>query len=267
MDPTHIRCKDLTPKIPDAFERLRKAQPSTNPNSAVAAWINDLQSELPRLQSLGRHPLRQIQQNSNPPKPTGHCAKQSQRDSRNRSVQRRMADNHTRPRAKQGRGRPRGSGGRGGRGRIIDDFKGVVQATDRPKELPDEDIISGDGDPLVDISPNLVLRPTESLSSSSRRSPTRSPTRSKAASAVVKRSQLAFMTPAIRFVSHETATERGGLPPVVESLWTNHIFQTLNRSDFIPPGLKVSVPQLNPRYPCLDIIHWDVTDRASRRSV
>jgi len=65
--------------------------------------------------------------------------------------------------------------------------------------------------------------------------------------AVVKRGQLALMTPAIRFVSHETAADRGGLPSAVQDLWTDHIFPTLYRSDFIPLGLKVSVPSFDRR--------------------
>lgn len=159
-----------------------------------------------------------------------------------------MADSNTQSPAKRGRGRPRGSGGRGGCGGRIYDSRDAAQTISRdgPKDSPDEGIKSGEGDPFVDVLDALILRPTESLASSSRWSPTRSPTRSKAASAVVKRAQLALMTPAIRFVNHEMATERGGLPSVVEGLWTNHIFQTLNRSDFIPSGLKVSVPSLGP---------------------
>lgn len=269
MDPTHVRCKDVKPNIPDAFERLRREQSSTKPNSSVRVWLNGLLPELPHLQPAGRQPLRLIEQpNSRRSNPIRSCNQRSQRNSRACGIQK-MTDNNTQSPAKRGRGRPRGTRGRGGRGRTTDDPRGVGQGfgTDGAEGAPEDVIISGEGDPFIGIPPSLVLRPTEPSSSSSRRSPTRSPTRSKTASAVVKKGQLAFMTPAIRFVSHERATERGGLPPVVEGLWRNHVFQTLNRSNCIPLGLKVSVHSLKPRHLFLAAIHCDVTDSVCHRSV
>lgn len=226
MDPTHVHRNNLTPKIPDAFERLRQgSQRPTNPDSAVVRW---LKSTSPRLKRPSRCHLRPIQSNSNSLRLTASCAKLSQRGSRSRDTQQRMSDSHTQ--AKRGRGRPRGSGGRGGRGRIDNDSRDMSRIKDRATEVEDHQ---------MDAMPSsLVLCPTESLSSSSRRSPTRSPTRSKTA-AIVKRGQLAFMTPAIRFVSHEIATERGGLPSMVNNLWTEHIHQALNQLAVIPSGLEV----------------------------
>jgi hypothetical protein len=209
--------------------------------------MEDLQNELPRSQTLGSRPLREIQQTkSDRSNPIGFHYQRSQQKHRARGV-RGMADNNT---EKRGRGRPRGGGARGGRGRAGDP-RSVVgpSSTDKPKAVPGEDI-SGEGEPFVNLPPTLVLRPPESLSSPSRTFSTRSPTRSKVAPAVVKRSQLAFMTPAIRFVNHDIATDRGGLPLLVESLWANHMFPTLNRSDYIPPGLRASLPSLDRRYIC-----------------
>jgi hypothetical protein len=231
MDPTHIRCKDLKPKIPDAFERLR-AQSSTKSHSVVAAWL----PELPLPKSSRRHPLREIQQSSlNNTHPIAACTKRSPRHSGAYRVQRIMADKNTQVQTKRGRGRPRGSRGLCGRGRNIGQPRDTF-GTDRM--TPDEDTVTGESDPFVDVPSALVLRPVESQSSSSRRSPTRK------AAAIVKKGQLAFIEPAIRFVSHEKATERGGLPPVVKDLWERHLHPTLDLSQFLPLGLEVSVPSL-----------------------
>jgi hypothetical protein len=56
---------------------------------------------------------------------------------------------------------------------------------------------------------------------------------------VVKKQQWALMTPAIRFVNHVEAAQRGGLPLMVSRLWKDHIYPTLTQSDYVPPGLKV----------------------------
>ena len=248
MDPYHVRCKDLRPNHPHAFAKLRELNPFTTPHSAVTIWMDNL-PHVPHVHSPGRSPLQQIQPRSS--KHSSSIRSCAERSQRHRLGLRTMADNSTEYPAKRGRGRPRGSGVRGGRSRAIDGLRDVVGSagTGKPKIPPDEGSLA-QGDQSSNIPPALVLRPVESGSSASRTASTRSPTRSKAASAVVKKSQLALLTPAIRFVSHETATERGGLPPIVAGLWAKHLFHTLNRSDFIPPGLRVSLYQVDRRGLC-----------------
>ena len=167
-----------------------------------------------------------------------------------------MADKNTQFQTKRGRGRPRGSRGLGGQGRNIGQPKDAF-STDGM--TADEDTATGGSDPFVDVPSTLVLRPVESQSSSSERSPTRSK-----AAAVVKKGQLAFVEPAIRFVSHEKATERGGLPPVVKDLWERHLHPTLDLSQFLPLGLEVSVLSLRfmparrllPQYMIMSILRY-----------
>lgn len=241
-----IRCKDLVQKFPDAFERLRKEQSSSaDPSVAVGAWINDL-PDLAHLHPSPREPLRSIQ----PPNSKGSNLFRSY-DLRSRrksgardGSQRRMEAGNPSASAKRGRarGRPRGSRGRGAPGSIFNHRSGdklLTLDTAGTRDVPSNDPISGTGHQFVGVPPALVLRPTDPSSSSSRRSPTRSPTRSKGPSTIEKRNQLAFMTPAIRFLSHKEATRRGGLPPVVKTLWADYMFPSLNRSDCIPEGLKV----------------------------
>ena len=171
-------------------------------------------------------------------------------------VQHIMADKNTQFQTKRGRGRPRGSRGLGGRGRNIGQPKDAF-STDGM--TADEDTATGGSDPFVDVLSTLVLRPVESQSSSSERSPTRSK-----AAAVVKKGQLAFIETAIRFVSHEKATERGGLPPVVKDLWERHLHPTLDLSQFLPLGLEVSVLSLRfmparrllPQYMIMSILRY-----------
>jgi hypothetical protein len=158
MDPRHIRCKDLKRNIPDAFERLRNSETSINPNRAAAVWMDCLQPELPHFQSSGSRPLREIQQTK-----LDRSNQGSQRKPRACGVRGIMADNNPESTAKRGRGRPRGSGTRGRRVRTGDP-RGVVgtPGADKPKAVTGEDIC-GEGDPISDVPPALVLRPTGSL--------------------------------------------------------------------------------------------------------
>ena len=230
MDPSHVRCKDLGPKDSHVFEKLRRLESCVKPESVVATWLANRSSALPRLKR--RLPLQEIEpSNAKYSSATSLYVQRPHPESESSRIPKKMRRDEDRSAPQRVRGRPRGRG-RGGRGRgqnpLNDSFQ-LGSDTEATETLE-----------ASNEQPAFVLRPVASLPSSSGKSPTRSPSRSKTGSTVVKRSHLAFMTPAIRFVSHETATERGGLPPTVQNLWSGHMFQELSRRNFVPQGLQVS---------------------------
>ena len=231
MEPSHVRCKDLGPKDPNAFEKLRRTDSLAKRESVVAAWLADRPSALPRPKR--RLPLQEIElSNARYPSITSLYTQRSHSEPQTSRVPKKMRRDEDRSTAQRVRGRPRGRG-RGGRGRgnPLNDSSQLGQDSDTEAN----ETLEASGERSA-----FVLRPVGSLPSSSGKSPTRSPSRSKTGSTVVKKSHLAFMTPAIRFVSHETATERGGLPSKVQNLWSGYMFQALSRRDFVPQGLRVS---------------------------
>jgi hypothetical protein len=165
--------------------------------------------------------------------PPGRGARDTDQQARTRGTGNGNGPSRTRVggRGRPGYQQPRGAG-RGGVPRQL--------GTDGTEEGLFDEMDYTDSDPNADRSAQLVLRPMSILSSSSlRRSPTRSPTRSKTSSTVVKKSQLAFLNPAVHFVTHSDVSQHGGLPEIAKDLWSNHISAALKESASIPQGLKV----------------------------
>lgn len=110
----------------------------------------------------------------------------------------------------------------------------------------------------------FLLRSVPPVSMSSKESSTRSRTQNKTPLVVMKKEQLALMNPAIRFIDHMEATQRGGLPPIVSRLWRDHLYPTLTQPDYLPPGLKVGFYL---RYMVRTLFFRDLINWLSVRSV
>jgi hypothetical protein len=205
-----------------------------DPDLTLGVWLNELLPTLPHQQSSRRHPLRPIPQpKSKPITSIQSSDPKSQRKSPTCGVRKKMADHNIRAEGKRGRGRPRGSRGRVGRGGSTVRNFGIDGAEDTH-----DGVASGEDGP-AGAPRALAIRSVPPLSTSSKESSTRSRTQNKAPSVVVKKEQLALMTPAIRFIDHMEATQRGGLPPMVSRLWKDHLYPALTQPDYVPAGLKV----------------------------
>jgi hypothetical protein len=205
-----------------------------DPDLTLGVWLNELLPTLPHQQSSRRHPLRPIPQpKSKPITSIQSSDSKSQRMSPTCGARNKMADHNIRAEGRRGRGRPRGSRGRVGRGGGAVRNFGIDGAEDTH-----DGVASGEGGP-AGAPRALALRSVHPLSTSSKESSTGSRIQNKTPSVAVKKEQLALMTPAIRFVDHMEATQRGGLPPMVLRLWKDHLYPTLTQLDYVPLGLKV----------------------------
>lgn len=229
-----------------------------DPDLTLGVWLNELLPTLPHQQSPRRHPLRPIPQPKSKPITSVQSSRpKSQQKSPTCGVRKKMADD-IRAEGRHGRGRPRGSRGRVGRGGSAVRNFGIDGAEDTH-----DGVASGEGGP-AGAPRALALRSVPPLSTSSKESSTRSRTRNKTPSVVVKKEQLALMTPAIRFIDHMEATQRGGLPPMVSRLWKDHLYPTLTQSDYVPRGLKVGFCL---RYMVRTLFFRDLINWPSVRSV
>lgn len=236
MDPNHIRCKDLKPNFPHAFDRLRQEQPSVDTCQALDAWLDDVQVALAHSMPPGRHPLRRIELNSH-----SHLRQPSVSSKNTHISQRLMAERPSQDVPKIARGQRRGRGrGRAARGLAILPVmskKLKFPTLEEAEDDPSTQHISQEDNPFIDTSSALIQRPSNS-DLPTQKSPTKSKP-AKAGSAILKKEHLAFMNPSIEFIDHQLAKNRGGLPSVVKKLWMDYVSQALYRPDFIPSGLKV----------------------------
>jgi len=229
-----------------------------DPDLTLGVWLNEL---LPHQQSSRRYPLRPIPQ----PKSKSITSIQSsnpksRRKSPTCGVRKEVADHNIRAEGRRGRGRPRGSRGRvgrGGGGGAVRNF-GLDGAEDTH-----DGVACGEDGP-AGAPRTLAIRSAPPLSTSSKESSTRSRTQNKTLSVVVKKEQLALMTPAIRFMDHMEATQRGGLPSMVSHLWKDHLYPALTQPDYVPPGLKVGFYL---RYTVRSLFFRDLINWLSVRSV
>jgi hypothetical protein len=259
MNSQVVRCKDIRPSFPNAFERLRRdrAQTANNASFTVENWLDQLNgpvsdsllsrpsSQTSSSRPPGRSPLRHIQQQQR---------NQPARIAKGGKKQRSMADPKTGDpvkRSQRTRGGDRSRDGKGNQN-AADKGPGKLQQcqTDGAAETGEKSL----EDPFVETNVPLTLRSIASLpsapmtSTSPSRSPGKSPTRTisskgigKAASSITKREHLANLTPAVKVYSDiREALTKSAMPKIVGDLWKNTLFPALYKEAFIPVGLEVS---------------------------
>jgi len=252
MNSQVVRCKDIRPSFPHAFERLRRgrAQTANNSNFTVENWLDRLNSPAPDpllshpsphpsfSRPPGRSPLRQIQQRNQP-------ARIAKGGKKQRSMVDPKAGDPVK-RSQRTRGGDRSHNGKG-KQNAADNGPGMLPQchTDKTAEAGEK----GLEDPFVETNAPLTLRSVASLQSAAMTStsPSRSPRRlsskgtGKAASSMTKREHLANLTPAVKVYSDvREAMAKTAMPKIVGELWKNTLFPALYEEAFIPVGLEVS---------------------------
>lgn len=254
MDYSVIRCKDIRPNVANVLEQLREQPDSSSPGgvtSRVQKWIHQLSPTPIVLRSpflpitnpsASQLPANASRKRKLTPSPCSPDRCQLRRSTRLKRAMPPAVSTKT-PRSKDGALQMRKN----------------TRANSKDPELPSQadvtvDSTAGGIHQQPVLLENVVLALPNQLgqsrpSSPSRRPPSKSTISGKGGSTVVKKEQLAFFNPPIRFLKHRDLKAQGGLPDVTNRLWQDHVSPVVFCNQSVPSMFKVG--KLRPWRKCL----------------